>query len=42
MSLLVQRSIVESFNFNVKHVRSLYVKNVSQCLMSKDVYEAIG
>ena len=42
MSLLVQRSIVESFNFNVKHVRSLYVKNVSQCLVSKDIYEAIG
>ena len=42
MSLSVQRSIVESFNFNGKHVRSVYVKDVGQCLVSKDVYEAIG
>ena len=42
MSLSVQRSAVESFNFNGKHVRSVYVKDVGQCLVSKDVYEAIG
>ena len=42
MSLLVQRSFVESFNFNGKHMRSVYVKNVGQCLVSKDVCEAIG
>ena len=42
MSLSVQRSIVESFNFNGKHVRSVYIKDVGQCLVSKDVYEAIG
>ena len=42
MSLSVQRSVVESFNFNGKHMRSVYVKNVGQCLVSKDVYEAIG
>ena len=42
MSLSVQRSVVESFNFNGKHVRSVYVKDVGQCLVSKDVYEAIG
>ena len=42
MSLLVQRSVVESFKFNGKHVRSVYAKDVGQCLVSKDVYEAIG
>ena len=42
MSLSVQRSIVESFNFNGKHVRSVYIKDVGHCLVSKDVYEAIG
>ena len=42
MSLSVQRSVVESFNFNGKHVRSVYVKDEGQCLVSKDVYEAIG
>ena len=42
MSLLVQCSVVESFKFNNKHVRSVYVKNVGQCLVSKDVYEAVG
>ena len=42
MSLLAQRSIEESFRFNDKHVRSVYVKDVGQCVVSKDVYEAIG
>ena len=42
MSLSVQRSAVESFKFNGKHVRSVYVKGVGQCLVPKDVYEAIG
>ena len=42
MSLSDQRSVVESFNFNGKHVRSIYVKDVGQFLVSKDVYEAIG
>ena len=42
MSLLVQCSVVESFSFNGKHVRSVYVKDVGQCLVSKDVYEAVG
>ena len=41
MSLSVQRSVVESFNFNGKHVWSVYVKDVGQCLLSKDVYESI-
>ena len=42
MSFSVKRSVVESFNFNGKHVRSVYAKDVCQCLVSKDVYEAIG
>ena len=42
ISLSVQRSVVESFNFNGKHVRSVYVKDVGQYLVSKDVYESIG
>ena len=42
MSLSAQRLVVESFKCNDKHVRSVYVKDVGQCLVSKDVYEAIG
>ena len=42
MSLSVQRLVVESFNFNGKHVRSVYVKHVGQCLVSKEVYESFG
>ena len=42
MSVSVQCSIVESFNFNNNYVRSVYVKGTGQCLVSKDVYEAIG
>ena len=41
MSLSVQRSVVESFSFNGKRVRSVHVKDVGQYLVSKDVYEAI-
>ena len=39
MSLSVQRSVVESFSFNGKHVRSVYVNDVGQCLVLKDVYD---
>ena len=42
MNLSVQHSVVDSFKFNDKHVRSVYVKDVGQCLASKDAYEAIG
>ena len=42
MSLSVQCLVVESFKFNGKHVRSVYVRDVCQCLVSKDVIEAIG
>ena len=42
MSLSVQRSVLELFKFDDKYVRSVYVKNLGQCLVSKDVYDAIG
>ena len=42
MSFSVQCSVVESFKFNGKHVRYVYVKHVGQCFISKDVYEGIG
>ena len=42
MFLSVQRSVLESFRFNDKHLRSVYVRDVGQCLVSKDVYEATG
>ena len=42
MSFSVKSSVVESFNFNGKHVKPVYVKDVGQCVVSKDVYEAIG
>ena len=42
MSLFIQRSVVEQFNFNGKNVRSVYVKDVGQCLVSRDVYKAVG
>ena len=41
MSLLVQRSVVEQFSFNGKKGRSLHV-NGEECLVSRDVYMAIG
>ena len=42
MSLSVQCLVVESFKFNGKHGMSVYVRDVRQCLVSKDVYVAIG
>ena len=42
MALSVQSSVIESFKFNSDHVRSAYVKGVGQCLVLKDVYQAIG
>ena len=41
MSLLVQRSVVESFKFNDKNIRAVHV-NGEEYLVSRDVYEAIG
>ena len=41
MSLSVQRSVVEQFSFNGKKVQSVHVKG-AECLVSRDVYKAIG
>ena len=41
MSLFIHRSIVEQFNFNGKSVRTVHV-NGEECLISRDVYEAVG
>ena len=41
MSLLVQRPAVESFKFNRKNIRSVHIKG-KECLVSRDVYKAIG
>ena len=42
MSLSVQRSVVELFNFNDKNIRTFYIKNVGQYLISQDVYTPVG
>ena len=42
MSFSIQRSVVEQFNFNGKTVRSLYIKNIGECLVASDVYRAVG
>ena len=42
MSLSIQNSVVEKFNFNGINVRSIYIKNVGECLFASDVYKAVG
>lgn len=42
MSVSIQRSIVEQFNFNGKTVRSVYVKGTGECMVAADVYRAVG
>ena len=41
MSLSVQHSVVESFSFHGKKIQSVHV-NGEECLVSRDVYMAIG
>ena len=41
MSLSVQHSVEEQFSFNGKKVQSVHV-NGEECLVSRDVYRAIG
>ena len=41
MNLSVQRSVVKQFSFNGKKVQSVHV-NGEECLVSRDVYMAIG
>ena len=40
-SLSIKRSVVEKFTFKGKSVRSVHV-NGEECLISRDVYEAVG
>ena len=42
MSLLVQRSVVESFSFNGKTVQSVHAPDLGECLVGIDVSRAIG
>ena len=41
MILSAQCPVVESFKFNRKNIRSVHVKG-EKCLISKDIYKAIG
>ena len=41
MSLLVQCSVIESFKFNYKNIRTFYIKDVSHYLISQDVYTTV-
>ena len=42
MSLSVQRSVLESFKFNGKNIRAVYIKDVGQCLIFQDLYTTVG
>ena len=42
MSISVKCLVVESFRFNDKSIRAFYIKDVGQCLISQDVYTAVG
>ena len=42
MSLSVQRSVVEQFSFNRKKKFSQFMSRGEECLVSRDVYMAIG
>ena len=42
MSLVVKRSVVESFNFNGRNVRSVHVPDLGQRLVGIDVPRATG
>ena len=42
MSLSIQQSVVEKFNFNGKDVRSIYIHGEGQCIVASDVYKVVG
>ena len=42
MYFSVQHSVVESFKFNAKNIRAVYIKDVGQCLISQDADTAVG
>ena len=42
MSLPIQRSVVESFNFNGKNIRTVYAPGLGKCPVGIDVSRSIG
>ena len=42
MSLSIQQSVVEIFNFDGEDVRSNYIHGEGQCIVASDVYKAVG
>ena len=42
MSLSIQQSVVEKFNFNGEDARSIYIHREGQCIVPSDVYKAAG
>ena len=42
MSLLVLRSVVESFRFNDKNITIIHIKNMGQCFVGIDVSNTAG
>ena len=42
MSLSIQQSVVEQFNFNGEDVRSIYIHGEDQCIVASDVYKVVG
>ena len=42
MSLSIQQSVVEKFNFNGEDVSSIYIHGEGQCIVASDVYKVVG
>ena len=42
MSLSIQQTLVEKFNFNGGDVRSIYIHGEGQCIVASDVYKVVG
>ena len=41
-SVSIHRSIIQHFSFEGKSIRSVYVEGSGTCLVSRDVYGAVG
>ena len=42
MSLSIQQSVVEKFNFNGEDVRSIYIDGEGHCIVASDVYKVVS
>ena len=42
MSLSIQQSVVEKFNFNGEDVRSIYIHGEGQRIVASGVYKVVG